>query len=376
MHATDEIPPPAPRPTTQMTLGCIIIPLIVVSALALFFFSIRAKASDQLIVPDDTALLVWAAPDEAAPLLARFGEGRVLEVTGHSPNWRWLEVRLWDGRRGWTLRPLDILVWQIEADVATPTPLDGPLPVVTPVAERMILIPPTAFTMGSPPGIGEADERPAHPVRLSAFEIDQNEVTVGQYWQCVLAEACGAPTSDASQTEPHYLKDPAFDNHPAINVPWVEANHYCGWRGKRLPTEAEWEMAAGWNIEKKAKLQWPWGNDPVQGQVNVGDTSLGEAAAVGSFVDDRSPTGVLDMAGNVSEWVFDWYKVDYYSVADDTDPTGPSHRRGEGTGRVIRGASFADQIDQARTANRRHQAETYGYPTIGFRCVREIDIAD
>jgi formylglycine-generating enzyme required for sulfatase activity len=75
------------------------------------------------------------------------------------------------------------------------------------------------------------------------------------------------------------------------------------------------------------------------------------------------------MGGNVSEWVFDWYKADYYSVADDTNPTGPSNRRSEG--RVIRGGSFADPLEQARVANRRHQEGEYGYSTVGFRCARD-----
>ena len=156
-----------------------------------------------------------------------------------------------------------------------------------------------------------------------------------------------------------------------INVPWEEANRYCLWRGKRLPTEAEWERAAGWDAARGAKLQWPWGNDPNQGQANVGPTSLGEATAAGSFPADQSPAGVMDLAGNVSEWVFDWYKVDYYSAAGDTDPAGPARRRGEGSGRVVRGASFVDSLDQARSANRRHQAEAYGYPTVGFRCATD-----
>lgn len=353
-----------------MTIGCVVIPLILaVAALGLFFY-LRANASTQLTVPPKTVLLVRAAPNQSAPLLARFGQERSLKITGRTPDWRWLQVELWDGRRGWTLRPLDILVWQLDAPEVTPTPLEPP-PLPSPVAQEMVTIPATTFTMGSPPGLGENDERPAHPVSLSAFKIDRTEVTVGQYWQCVQAGVCAAPTNDASQTEAHYLNDPVFDNHPAINVPWTQANRYCGWRGKRLPTEAEWEMAAGWDAGRGAKLQWPWGSDAAQGRANVGDTSIGKIAPVGSFAQDKSPAGVLDMAGNVSEWVFDWYKVDYYSVADDTDPTGPTHRRGEGSGRVVRGGSFADPLEQARTANRRHQDAGYGYPTIGFRCARD-----
>lgn len=354
-----------------MMIGCFVIPLLVVIFMLGVFLVIRSGASAQLTVPEKEVLLVRAAPDDSAALLARFGQGRPVRITGHSKDWRWLEVELWDGRRGWALRPLDILVWQIEASETAPMPLEFRPEAITPVDEVMLVIPATTFTMGSPPGLGEADERPAHPVSLSAFEIDRTEVSVGQYWRCVQTGGCAAPTRDASQTEAHYLNDPAFDNHPVINVPWVEANRYCTWRGKRLPTEAEWEMAASWHIERGAKLQWPWGNEAGQGRANVGDTSIGKATVVGSFATDQSPSGVMDMAGNVSEWVFDWYKVDYYSLADDTDPTGPSHRRGEGSGRVVRGASFADPLDQARPTNRRHQEPTYGYPTVGFRCARD-----
>jgi formylglycine-generating enzyme required for sulfatase activity len=80
--------------------------------------------------------------------------------------------------------------------------------------------------------------------------------------------------------------------------------------------------------------------------------------------------GVRDLAGNVSEWVSDWYKVDYYSVADPTNPLGPTYRRGEGSGRVIRGAAFTDPVTETRPANRRQRAEGYGYPTVGFRCAK------
>ncbi|MCK6628547.1 MAG: formylglycine-generating enzyme family protein [Anaerolineae bacterium] len=363
---------PAPRPTTQMMIGCFAIPLLVAVSLGVVFMMVRANASASLTVPTKQILLVRLAPDETAPLLARFGEGRSLKITGRTSDWRWLEVELWDDQRGWTLRPLDILVWQLRAPETTPTLAEAQVVSVTPVAEEMITIPAATFTMGSPPGIGEDDERPAHLVKLAAFELDRTEVTVGQYWQCVAAGACAAPTADSSADEPHYLNDPVFDNHPVVNVPWLEASHYCAWRGKRLPTEAEWELAAGWDAERGAKLQWPWGNEVAAGPVNVGDTSLGKAAAAGSQVADKSPLGVLDLGGNVSEWVFDWYKVDYYGVADETNPIGPTNRRGEGTGRVVRGGSFVDSLEQARIANRGHQAEEYGYPSVGFRCARDI----
>jgi formylglycine-generating enzyme required for sulfatase activity len=357
-----------------MIIGCFVIPLIIATLILSAFFFVRSNASSQLTVPQNDVLLVRSAPDPLAPLLARYGEGRTLEIVGRSEDWRWLEVELWADQRGWALRPLDILPWQLDAPPTTPVP-EGASPIpVAPVAETMIPIPATTFTMGSPPGLGRDDERPAHAVSLSPFEIDRTEVTVGQYWQCVEAGACSAAPSDASQTEPHYLNDPVFDNHPVINVPWAEANRYCSWRGKRLPTEAEWEMAAGWDAERGAKLQWPWGNDPAQGQANLAESSAaGDAAIVGTFPEDESPAAVLDMGGNVSEWVFDWYKVDYYGSADDTDPVGPTHRRGEGSGRVVRGGAFSDTLEQARTTRRGHQEPVYGYLTVGFRCARDLD---
>jgi formylglycine-generating enzyme required for sulfatase activity len=363
--------PPVSQPTTQMAIGCLIIPLIVAVILVGVYTYIRTNAAFRLTVPDGEVVQVRATPEESAPLLARFGEGRTLKIIGRARDWRWLEVEIWDGQRGWTLRPLDILVWRLRAPETSPQPASVLAAAVTPVSQEMITIPTTNFTMGSPPGLGEPDEEPAHPISISAFAIDQTEVTVGQYWQCVEAGACAAPNADGSQTEPHYLNDPAFDNYPVINVPWLEANRYCTWLGKRLPTEAEWELAAGWDIERTAKSFWPWGNEAALGQANVGNSSVGDPAPVGSFPDDRSPLGVMDMAGNVSEWVFDWYKVDYYSNTDNTDPIGPSQRRGEGTGRVVRGASFADPVEQARTSNRSHQEATYGYPTVGFRCARD-----
>ncbi|MEZ4660578.1 MAG: SUMF1/EgtB/PvdO family nonheme iron enzyme [Caldilineaceae bacterium] len=360
----------APRPTTQMVIGCLVIPLLVAIGIGAVALWTWRTASTELTVPNGDVLLVHNQPAEDASLLARFGIGHLFHVTGRSADWRWLEVELWDGQTGWALRPLDIFVWQISAEQKMPQPNATLSTQPTPITEQMIPIAGGVFTMGSPPGVGEADETPAHTVTLSPFAIDRTEVTVGQYWQCVQARACAAPTGSASQSQPHYLNDVAFDNYPVIHVPWSEAKAYCTWRGARLPTEAEWEMAAGWDAARNAKVLWPWGNDAAAASANVNGQAA-DAATVGSFPDDHSPSGVLDMGGNVREWVLDWYKVDYYSVADATDPTGPSNRRGEGAGRVVRGASFANNVDQARTANRGHEDPAYGYATVGFRCAQD-----
>ncbi len=357
--------PPADPPTTQIIIGGLIIPLIVAALLVGAYLTVRANASTQLAVSH--YILVYAAPDETSPLLARFGPGTTLKITGRTADWRWLEVTLWDNQRGWTPRPLNILPWQLNAPETTPKPPAAPPPAITPVKEEMITLPAITFTMGSPDGLGEADETPTHPVSLSAFEIDRTEVTLGQYWQCVQAGKCAAPVVNASLPVPDYLNNPAYDNHPVISVPWLEASHYCDWRGKRLPTEAEWEAAAGWDAGRNAKLLWPWGNNPAE-QGNVGQTSLAQPAPVGDFELDQSPAGLLDTGGNVSEWVFDWYRPDYYSMADSTNPAGPSTRRS--AGRVVRGGSYADPVEQARVANRSHQEEIYGYANVGFRCAR------
>ncbi len=363
-----ETRPPAQRPTTQLMLGCLIIPtLLVILALGVFAY-VRANAATEIIIPAKEYALVHAAPDSSAPVLARFGGGQKFSIIGRTPDWRWLEVNFGDGRQGWVLRPLHILVWQLDAPESSADPNLPAPPGVTPIPEVTIPIPDTTFTMGSPPGLGETDERPAHPVTLAAFVLDQTEVTLGQYWQCVEAGVCLGPSSNGNSAN-YSVNDPRFDNYPVTNISWTQAERYCTWRQKRLPTEAEWEMAAGWDAARKAKLQWPWGNEPTPGQANLGDRANGAPAVVGSFPGDKSPWGVLDLGGNVSEWVFDAYKVDYYSESDPNNPKGPISRRGEGTGRVVRGASFATPVELARTTNRDHQ-EDYGYPTIGFRCAQ------
>ena len=113
--------PAAPRPTTQMAIGCLIIPLIVAAIGFGVFTYVRAHAISRLTVPEGEMVLVRAIPDSTAPLLARFGEGRTLRITGRTGDWRWLEVELWANQQGWTLRPLDILVWQLEAPEKIPT---------------------------------------------------------------------------------------------------------------------------------------------------------------------------------------------------------------------------------------------------------------
>ncbi|MGE3540405.1 MAG: SUMF1/EgtB/PvdO family nonheme iron enzyme [Candidatus Tectimicrobiota bacterium] len=364
----------APRPTGQIAIGCVVIPLLLLGLSVGAYLYLRTQRSTQVRVPPGHLALVRALPGETAPVLARFGAGTVLEILGRSADWRWLEVVLWGGRRGWMRRPLEVLPWTLQASPSTPVPPQTLPAAVIPFVAELVFVPATSFTMGSPAGLGRDDERPAHVVHLSAFAIDRTEVTLGQYWPCVAAHICPPPTSDAGTTLPHYLNDPAFDNHPVVHVSWEAAQTYCRWRGMRLPTEAEWERAAGWDAVRKAKWFWPWGNEPRSGPVNIGETSLQAPGVVGSFAMDQSPAGVMDLGGNVSEWVFDWYKVDAYRVAESVNPTGPPYRRGAGSGRVVRGGAFSDGTEAARTTQRQHREPEYGYATVGFRCVREVTL--
>ena len=381
----------APRPIWQMGLGCIAIPLLTIAMLAFFYLRFQQDRSNLMLVPEDSLVLLHEEPDEGSPLLARYGPGRQIRVLSRDPSWLWLEVERWDGRQAWARRPLDILPWRLKAelkDLPTSTmgeALETEAPAeskadsgVTTEAQRPpapdVLVPAGTFAMGSPEGEGNPDEQPVHQVELSAFRIDQNEVSIGAYWHCVLNGPCKPPAKDGiGEAAPHLLADPTHDHRAMVNVSWHEAKTYCNWLNKRLPTEAEWERSALWAEDEQEKRIWPWGDaDPRVSGVRL---AMEEAPLLpgesGSFDQDRSPEGVMDLAGNAREWVHDWYKADYFSKSEGLDPRGPSPRRGAGAGKVIRGASYLDAIENARTAKRGHANPQYGYADVGFRCASD-----
>lgn len=209
-----------------------------------------------------------------------------------------------------------------------------------------------------------------HEVTLSDFDIDRTEVAVGRYARCVAAGACSPPTfpgGDARYDRPEL---------PVTHVRWEDAVAYCTWIGGRLPTEAEWEHAA----RGRAHRTFPWGDlynahlanhgawaeDPTDGR----DGFIG-LAPIGSFPDGATATGLLDMAGNASEWVADWYDRDDegygYSQAPQVNPKGPSYGA---AGHVVRGGSYRDGAHWLRTAARR--AWPYASREIGFRCAYDL----
>jgi eukaryotic-like serine/threonine-protein kinase len=242
----------------------------------------------------------------------------------------------------------------------------------------MVYVPEGEFLMGADPSDRDADrdERPQHTVFLDAFWIDQTEVTNARYALCVRAGACQPPRKlDAPSVTDDYYGNPLFDDFPVIYVSWNDAVDYCAWAGRRLPTEAEWEKAARGLKGQK----YPWGNQAPNGfLVNLCDASCTfEAerdasyndgypgvAQVGAFPQGMSPFEVYDMAGNVNEWVADFYGENYYSVSPASNPKGPEISNLH----VLRGGAAYLRAWYARASHRAADWPKSNYPNLGFRC--------
>jgi serine/threonine-protein kinase len=262
----------------------------------------------------------------------------------------------------------------------------------------MVYVPEGIFTMGSDEGDPDADddEKPQHEVHLDAFWIDRTEVTNAMFARFV--DATGHET-DAEKKGSSWAVNPSsqeweelagadwqhpngpstsldgLDKHPVVHVSWNDAAAYCQWAGKRLPTEAEWEKAARGTDSRI----YPWGDTFDGRRLNFCDVNceLGWAdgewddghtrtAPVGSYRDGASPYGELDMAGNVWEWVADWYAGDYYTTSPDRNPQGPD----SGERRVLRGGSWDDYRGRVRAASRSNASPSFSFDIVGFRCAR------
>ena len=208
------------------------------------------------------------------------------------------------------------------------------------------------------------DEEPVHPVVLDAFSIDKNEVTNALYKACEDQGACTAPQASNSNTQSNYYGNSTFDDYPVIYVTWDQAKAYCEWRGARLPTEAEWEKAARGTDERT----YPWGEKIDEFFANF-NFIVGDTTAVGSYEKGKSPNGVYDMAGNVWEWVADWYSDTYYGRSPKENPPGPA----SGEMRVLRGGSWGLWGVSVSTSYRYARDPAEGSPDLGFRCAMDAN---
>lgn len=205
------------------------------------------------------------------------------------------------------------------------------------------------------------DHSPVHKVSLSGFWIQQAEVTNQQYAQCVDEGKCSVPIQEPDV--PYWYEDPYNANHPVVGVTWFQAREYCSYIQSRLPTEAEWEAAARGGNSKI----FPWGGDKPNCNYLIfsGCLQPAEPYDIGSFINGISDFGLLDMAGNVFEWVEDWYDAGYYSSAPYDNPTGPL----DGRKKVYRGGSYKSAADEITSYLRFSKEPEKQAPDIGFRCV-------
>jgi formylglycine-generating enzyme required for sulfatase activity len=225
----------------------------------------------------------------------------------------------------------------------------------------MAYVPEGVFPMGN--DRGRVDEQPIHPVHVDAFYMDTYEVTNGLYKACVQAEACQSVRKN-SATREHYYDDRKYVRFPVLFVNWHMAKAYCEWRGARLPTESEWEIAA----RGASNFTYPWGEDLDCNLANYGNC-LGDTSGVIIYDRGQSRFGIYNMAGNVWEWVSDWYSDTYYRTSPEDNPQGPD----TGTEKVVRGGSWKDNSVELRSMNRGAEHPFYSSNAIGFRCAKDVN---
>lgn len=241
------------------------------------------------------------------------------------------------------------------ADTQADATLEPGAEAEVPEEANMVTVPADEFTMGS----GKGDESPPHSVFVDAFEIDFFEVTNGEFAQFV--EETGYETDAEKNNDPspwRFYFTEGKENYPVVKVSWNDAQTYCQWAGKRLPTEAEWEKAGRGTDER----MYPWGDEWDASKANSKESGFRGPVTVGSFPEGAGPYGAMDMAGNVWEWTASWYQ-------GYPKTTFNSNYFGE-TLRVLRGGGWFSEREMVRTTQRNANSPSAANDDIGFRCVR------
>ncbi len=252
-----------------------------------------------------------------------------------------------------------------------------------PAHDEMIRIPAGWFIMGSDKKVDRNAYQPEFPQRkvyVDAYEIDKYEVTTVQFLKFVLATNRD-PLIDWQYDGGNFQETMA--NHPVMHVSWFDADAYCKWAGKRLPTEAEWEKAA----RGEDGRIYPWGNEMAGlSRANFGRSGLSGPVrdrperlilyppiiSVDKYENAVSPYGAFQMVGNVGEWVADWYDPKYYTTAPEKNPKGPE----KGTQRAFRGGGWIDSTPSVRVAQRNGTDPNTKMNWLGFRCARDVKGAE
>ena len=221
----------------------------------------------------------------------------------------------------------------------------------------LVLIPAGAFLMG------DDEESPRREIYLDSFHLDRYEVTVGRYGKFL--EVSGNSRKPDDWPASHLA---LVDDFAVVGVSWHDADGYCRWAGRRLPTEAEWERAAR-DVDQR---KYPWGsNEPAAAHARFAISATTAPypegiSKVGSHPDGASAAGIHDLAGNAAEWVRDWFAPGI-SRAQTRNPQGPDH----GTGRVVRGGGWMDPAARITTTKRMYLDPDQRAADIGFRCARD-----
>lgn len=306
------------------------------------------------------------------------------------PKWMWLIVAA-----GLVVGLMAVLFW---LDILSIGPRAGSTKTSSKDGMEQVLIPEGQFQMGSASEGALPDVKPQHAVFLDAYWMDRTEVTNQQFMTFVEATDYRTTAEEYGQSWVFELGDwreaegvnwrhprgkntglEGRGNHPVVHVSWQDARSYCEWAGRRLPTEAEWEKAAGGT----ELIRYPWGDESADGKRgNFADRALAakwsnmeiddgyaRTAPAASFQAGASPYGVLDMAGNVYEWVGDWYQWDYYTRSPYRNPTGPE----SGKHRSVRGASWVSKASNYAVYSRVSLPPQYTIQDTGFRCAQPAE---